>query len=121
MPLDAPVTTATLPLSFADMKTSGLELSVPFGTMKHTGPGSTSYTSLRFFGGVRQAVGAQATVRRGRGAGEGPGGVLGARLRGGHAPGADPGHGDQPPQPLRGLREQGAAVPQGPRPLPDGP
>src|SRR5262245_26340513 len=40
MPLDAPVTTATLPLSFPDMAASLWELSVPFGTMKSTGAGN---------------------------------------------------------------------------------
>ena len=61
------------------------------------------------------------TVRRGRGPGPGGRRVLGPRLRGGDAARADGGDGDQPAQPLRRLREQGGAVPQGPRPLPDRP
>ncbi len=47
----------------------------------------------------------------------GPEGLLAQRLRGRVAPGSDPGHGHQPPEPLRRLRQQGSAVPQSARSL----
>src|SRR5690606_25862596 len=60
-------------------------------------------------GGTRAA----AQLRPDAGAQARDGGVLGAGLRGRVAAGPDGGHGDQPAQPVRGVRLQGGAVPRG--------
>src|SRR5271165_3815258 len=126
MPREPPVTSATLPASgpsrvVRGMMISSLEFTVPIGTMKVYEAGDAGQgPTTNFSEGDHCALGAHATVRRGRCTGPGTGGVLGARVRGCHAPGADQGHGDQPAKPLRRLREQGGVVPQGAPPLSNG-
>src|SRR5258706_7594811 len=56
-------------------------------------------------------------LQRGRSSRPSAEGLLAQRLRGHVAPGSDPGHGHQPPEPLCRVRQQGSAVPQGARSL----
>src|SRR5262245_41591199 len=99
-------------------KLSSLEFSVPFGTMKVYGAGRAPATRFLDRGSPcpRGARDSLTQMRRWTGHLR----CSGRAVRGRHAPGADPSHGDQPAESLRRLREQGAVVPQGPRPLPNG-
>ena len=121
MPFDAPVTTATLPASFCDMTiASSLVGFVPNG--KNIGGRTGRVKRINVSLGTEMesqpcADGTPPRLRHRQSPGPCAEGLLAQGLRGHVAARSDRGHGDQPPEPLRRLRQQGRPVPQGARSL----
>src|SRR5437870_3003608 len=119
MPLDAPVTTATFPSSFADMTDlligSFRRCRIFVSTGKYIRVDSDRrwvYCIDRYekTEKCRAAERAASQLRLRSGPGPGAAAVLGERLRGNVPLRPDRGDGHQPPQPVRRLRQQGSAV-----------